>query len=194
MNIEQVQIVVFAWRCSPTRELARWLDAWARRGGRWRFAPQSRPVDLAREQVCNGHLAAWRAGGPRRLVMLDADLALDGGAAELFATDSPVAYCGHVGHQGTRGHYGHDDFGCAACAIDAEVLARLDKPWFRFAAIDDVLAACECVHFRERLDGAGIAHPMVGRVWHLQAAYYGYDDGGHLACRWPMAFEQGEYR
>jgi len=170
MDASQVAIRVMAFRDEPCRMLARWLRWAAGQGADVGYAYDVRPLDLAREQVANAHLADWRAGSPRRyLLMIDVDVCPTADSRDaLLAADGPLVYLGYCGHQGSRGHVGDGDFGCGASRIDAEALALVPKPWFRFDLEHDVLAACECDHFRRRAASVAIESRMVGIAWHLQ--------------------------
>ncbi|HUU91636.1 MAG TPA: hypothetical protein VM238_10535 [Phycisphaerae bacterium] len=199
MEITKTQIAVFAYRSMPNRPLEAWLDRIRVGGGHVRYAPDTSPVELAREQVCNRFLEEDAPAGRTHLLMIDGDMvplaASDrtAGTAPILTADGEMIYCGFVGREGMAGHWGDDDFGMACCRLSADVLRGVAKPWFPLSIDGDRHVGCECLAFFARAVQAGVASRMAGSVGHLQHIVLFPDRQGRVASTWPwQAAESAE--
>jgi len=184
---DHIQVIVM----SAGPPMARQLQEWLRDNGlEWRYGSSEYGLDLARTQNTVDFLRNDVPRGKTHLLGIDNDCVPIRETRHILRGDDELVYCGYVGRHGSRGHVGDGDFGAGCFRVSADLLQRMDEPWWRTTVVDGRRIECECQWFRRQATIAGATAKMVGLIGHQQdCVLVPTQDTPGYAVVWPEELE-----
>lgn len=164
---KKIQIVIMDG--SPVNGV---LRGWAEKIGNMAYAThivaKTYPdlIAMWRNRICDWFLTMTDS---THLLLIDADMVPLPESAELLATDADVAGAMYIDPNGGIAHEGEGNLGCGALRISRHALATIPRPWFHFELTENgtAQAACECLWFCRRAQGAGFRPVRIGKFGHI---------------------------
>jgi hypothetical protein len=187
MNTKSIQVVVMSAGQPACRSLGAWLG---RHGLDWRYGSQDYGIDLARNQNITRFLNRDVSAGKTHLLMIDHDMVPVPATAAILESDGDLFYCGYVDRFGTPGHFGDNNFGAACFRASADLLNRMQRPWFATGFHDGRRVRCECFHFAALATACGAQSRMAGIIGHEQHCVLLPGISGAAELHWPPEFDE----
>lgn len=183
----EIQVVIRTRREPANEFLVEWLG---RMKLDFRHGSKEYHLDQARDQDVCRFLREDVPNGKRYFLGFDAGAVPLKDTTAILVFPGELVYCGHMAGGGAKGHFGQDDFGLACFRASADLLARIERPWFRLAYIKGVRQGCECNYFRAKAANAGAQPVMAGVVGHLDTCITIPDGAGGHRVVWPHELKE----
>lgn len=187
MDRMKIKAIIMSSGGPMTRQLALWLSE---NGISWGWGSSEYGIDLARSHNCTKFLRHYAPLGFTHLLGIDHDMIPIRETRHILRGDNELIYCGYNGRHGSKGHAGDGDFGAACFRVSADLLNRMEQPWWNTTVIDGRRRECECLWFRRRAIAAGATVRMVGLIGHEQKCIIvpSDDPPGYIVV-WPEQLE-----
>ena len=181
--IEKVAVDVLSRDGTMHPMLRAWL---ARHAPDYRVHCSNSGRAVARNASVKHFLQCDVPAGKELLIQLDNDLRPVASTINILTYPGPLVYCGAIGSEG-HGHFGDGNFGAACCRMSADLLKKMQAPWFvpELSKDGSSEVVCECVSFRRQAKPLGYAAKMVGVVGHAVEAIATPNDKGEAVLTWP---------